>query len=76
MNLQVFFTKKCLAFFKEAGKESFYVKINSVYVQPFFISTEKFCLVLKETKKNYMKKIREFVGSEFENTCLEHVKRF
>ena len=32
------------------------------------ISTEKFCLVLKENKKNLVKKIRGFVDSKFVKT--------
>ena len=38
----------------------------------FFISIEEFYLVLKENKKNIVKK---FVDSEFVKTCHEYVNR-
>jgi hypothetical protein len=38
------------------------------------ISIEEFYLVIKENKINFVKKIREFVDSEFVKICHEHVK--
>ena len=39
------------------------------------ISIEKFYLVLKENKKNLVKKDHGFVNSEFVKTCHEHFTR-
>ena len=42
-------------------------------INSLLISIEEFYLVLKEDKKNFVKKIRRFVDLEFVKTCHEHV---
>ena len=70
-NAHFFFAKNVLFPFEGAAK--IIVKINSF--SNSFISIEKFYLVLKENKHNFVKEIRGFVDSEFVKTCHEHVNR-
>jgi len=57
---------------KELQTVFFFVKINS-FSNIFDLSRKKTYLVLKENKKNFVKKIRVFLDSEFVKTCHEQV---
>ena len=52
----------------------FFVKVNSF--SNIFQTIEKFYLVIKEEKKNFVKKSCSFVDSEVVETCHLHVKFF